>query len=68
LRFGPSAQLTHREMGDGRRTASQLACAREEVSGQFNGKVNWVTREIGDDNQDQLIGPEVLMRAATTLQ
>jgi arylsulfatase len=40
----------------------------DEQSSRFNGKVNWVKLETGDDNHDHLIGPEELMRVATSIQ
>ena len=37
-------------------------------SSRFNGKVNWVKLEIGNDNHDHLISPEELMRVAIAMQ
>jgi hypothetical protein len=37
-------------------------------SSRFNGKVNWVKLEIGDDNHDHRMSPEELMRVATAMQ
>ena len=34
----------------------------------FNGTVNWVELQIGDDSHDHLISPEELMRVATSIQ